>query len=268
MRQSGHHEAIRVGLVVGAGGPTGGPFIHAALGALEEHTGWTAPAASTIVGTSAGAFVAASIDSTTLMATPAQLSALSALDNGALFAAGLHHRLVSIVRHGGGLLVARVAPRSRPVANYHVPPPPYHHGAAVVTVVRNNGRRVVHALDIATSAETVVRASAAIPGANAPVEIDGELHVDGAVYSAANADLVAVDDHDAVVVIAPMVGDAGGSIVDRSHRAQLRTQLAPWVRSSKPTIVVVPNEVEHADRRNREAFERAGVQAVERLVTK
>ena len=55
----------RVALVVGAGGPTGGPFIWAALNAIEERTGWVASSADQIVGTSAGAFVASRFDSKT-----------------------------------------------------------------------------------------------------------------------------------------------------------------------------------------------------------
>ncbi len=266
MRRSDHREVIRVGLVVGAGGPTGGPFIHAALGELSRHTDWTAPAASTIVGTSAGAFVAASIDSLALTTTPAQLSALAALDNGAAYRAGIHHRVAAAVRAGLGALVARATPRSRPVAEYHVASPPYHAGASVVTVVRRTARRVIHELHAVPDAETVVRASAAIPGVNGPVDIDGELHIDGAVHSATNADAIDIATHDAIVVIAPMVAETGGSVLARSHNAQLRAQLAPWVRSTKPTIVVMPNEAEHADRRNREHFERAGVCAVQRLL--
>lgn len=275
MSRSDHHlgpsagrnpSAIRVGLVVGAGGPTGGPFIHAALGELAQHTGWTAAAATTVVGTSAGAFVAASIDPIALTTTNAQLEALASLDNGTSYSAGRRHAIVAAVRLGVGSLLARAAPRSRPVADYRVPPSPYHEGASVVTVARRNGRRAIHQLNTVANAETVVRASAAIPGANGPIDIGGELHVDGAVYSAANADVVDIAAHDAIVIIAPMVAASGGSIVTRSHRAQLRTQIEPWICTGKPTVVVIPNEAEHADRRNRETFERAGVLAVQRLL--
>ncbi|MDW3179297.1 MAG: hypothetical protein R8J94_18015 [Acidimicrobiia bacterium] len=254
-----------VGLVVGAGGPTGGPFIHAALGAIERLSGWTAPAAKTIVGTSAGAFVAASIDPAPQMTTSDHLSAFAQLDNGESYAMGTRHRFVARVRLAGGALLARVSPTARPVAEYTVPSSPYHRAASVVSVERRTARRVSHALHAIEDAEAAVRASAAIPGLNAPIEVDGALHVDGAVHSAANADLIDFDTHDAIIVIAPMVAGSGGSLVARSHRAQLRSELDPWVRSDKPAIIVTPNDVEHADRRDRQTFERAGAEAVRRL---
>lgn len=255
-----------MGLVVGAGGQTGGPFIHAALDELHRLTGWAATSTTTIVGTSAGAFVAASINPSASSPTCEQLDSLRALQNGGVFAPRFRHRPLTWVRRLGGVVVARVAPRNRPFAEYRVPGPPYHPWAEVVTVERGSSRRVVHRLSRVDDAEAVVRASAAIPGLNQPVELDGGLHVDGAVFSAANIDVVSASSHDVLVVIAPMVSAEGGSVFARADRAQLRTQLEPWIRAGKPAIVILPNRAEHVGRRDREAFQAAGRNAVERLV--
>ncbi|MEO6025656.1 MAG: patatin-like phospholipase family protein, partial [Candidatus Binatia bacterium] len=49
----------RIGLVLGAGGATGHAFHIGVLSALEEATGWDPRTADVIVGTSAGAVIAA-----------------------------------------------------------------------------------------------------------------------------------------------------------------------------------------------------------------
>lgn len=136
----------------------------------------------------------------------------------------------------------------------------------MVTVTHRTGTRVVWDLPNATDPDAVVRASAAVPGINRPVEIEGISHVDGAVYSAANVDAVAVADHDAIIVIAPMIPRHGGPIVGRLHRAQLRRELGPWHTEGKPTVVIMPDKAEHEFRRDRHSFEGAGARAVERLV--
>lgn len=255
----------RIGLVVGAGGPTGGPFMYAALDELQLLTSWDPSSAETIVGTSAGAFVAARLAPSTASTTDEQWEALIALANGESFGPRPLDRVVSGIRRGIGVLVAIFTPTRRHFAEYRVPPRPYHQGSLVVTVQRRPGRRVVHRLVGIDDAEAVVRASAAIPLANRPVEVDGSLHVDGAVHSAANADVLAIEDHDAIIVLAPMIGVTGGSVVTRFHRAQLRHQLRPWVRAGYPTLVVLPSESEHRDRRNVETFEPAGRSSVRRL---
>src|SRR4029079_8270982 len=52
-------RAMRVGLVLGAGGVIGGSWLMGALEALEAETGWHAADAELIVGTSAGAVIGA-----------------------------------------------------------------------------------------------------------------------------------------------------------------------------------------------------------------
>ena len=50
---------MKIGLVLGAGGVTGGAYIAGALAALENDLGFDARSADVIVGTSAGALIGA-----------------------------------------------------------------------------------------------------------------------------------------------------------------------------------------------------------------
>lgn len=265
MRVVNSARGVSIGLILGAGGPTGGPFIHAALEELERVSGWSRHAATTIVGTSAGAFVAASLQHTSDETTIAQFRELATLGNVAGLRPRLRHRLATVVRRAGGSVVAAVAPRGRPKADYRVPTGPYHPGAEVITVERGFGKRVRHALIHSPDPQSAIRASAAIPGLNAPIDVSGKLHVDGAVHSAANADIVSPENHDGLVVIVPMISASGGSLVGRFHRAQLRVELRRWIAHDKPAIVIMPNVEEHRVRRDRPSFEQAGRQAVARL---
>src|SRR4051795_11139914 len=49
---------MRVGLVLGAGGVTGGSWLTGALSAIVEQTGWDPGSADVVVGTSAGSVIA------------------------------------------------------------------------------------------------------------------------------------------------------------------------------------------------------------------
>lgn len=253
-----------VALVVGAGGPTGGPFIWSALHALEERTGWAPAMASTIVGTSAGAFVAARMGER-VDADRDAVDRLATLANAQTLRQGLRTRAAGRIRVVAGRLVAAIAPMSRPFAEYTVPEGPYHEGAAAVTVQRRSGRRYRHELREVADPTAVVRASAAIPGLNQPVEVNGVPHVDGAVHSANNVDLIDTDAHRVVVVVSPMIPATGGSLVSRFHRAQLRKELEPWTRDGRSAVVIMPSEAAHAERRDRERYEPEGARAVERL---
>ena len=83
----------------------------------------------------------------------------------------------------------------------------------VVAVELDSGRRVVFGREgapTATPAEAV-RASCAIPAYFEPPLIDGPRYVDGGVHSTTNADLVADEAPDLVLVSAPMSAVRGAS---------------------------------------------------------
>jgi NTE family protein len=88
-----------------------------------------------------------------------------------------------------------------------------HHGDAwpdrpfyVVAVRRRDGARVVFGREGAprTDVAHAVAASCAIPGFFHPVEIDGEIYVDGGVYSPTNADVLDDCELDLLLVSSPM----------------------------------------------------------------
>lgn len=259
-----------IGLVVGAGGPTGGPFIDAALAVIEDRTGWNPATASEIVGTSAGAFVAARIKPVDNPPRPVELEAgvakLRALSNIDKFAASPKTKFGRSLRLIGGRAFALLAPPDRERALYEVASGPYHRGASAVTIEHTWGARRQHDLaDNADQVEQIVRASAAIPYKNGPIKVGGVLHADGAVHSANNVDLLDPDQCPTIVVVSPMVPSSGGKVASRFHRAQLFEELRPWMSDGRAAVVIMPTEQEHARRRDRDAFERAGREAATRL---
>ena len=258
----------RVGLVLGAGGEAGGAFIRGALQALAELAGWHPWSAQTVIGTSIGALRGARLEAapasqpfadtaTRLRQIASQLDPLPPLASD---------RIVVPGRRVGGRLVALAAPAGKQVANYPVGQPPYHPGLHTVAVRRWTGSRHVTRLAGSTQASRVLYSSAAIPSFSAPVELEGNTYVDGAVYSPTNADLVTPSSHDLLIVIAPMVTRDGGPWLGRTHRALLVAELAAWRRAAKPTIVVAPRSADLTSKSDHVAYASIAYDQVERAV--
>jgi NTE family protein len=113
----------------------------------------------------------------------------------------------------------------------------------------DSGERVVFGragAPAATPGEAVA-ASCAIPGVNAPVEIGGGLYVDGGGYSPTNADVLAGQGLDLVIVAAPMsaVPGAARGRRDAELRHACRSLLLAevgWLRwHGTPVAVVEPD---------------------------
>jgi NTE family protein len=105
----------------------------------------------------------------------------------------------------------------------------------IVAVRRRDGRRVVfgrHGTP-ATDVGSAVAASCAIPFYFTPIEIDGEQYIDGGVHSPTNADLLAGLDLDLVLVSSPMSVDlrTARARVDLPIRLRFQHQLRgeTWV---------------------------------------
>ena len=262
-----------IGLVLGAGGPTGGAFIDAALEVFATEAGFEPAMASRIVGTSAGAFVAARI-----RPQPAEGSnsdgdemttLLSSLDNLDSMKATKITQLVRGLRLAGGRAFALLAPPEIDQALYDVAPGPYHPGASAVTIEHTWGtRREYNLAEHIDEAENIVRASAAIPYKNGPIAIGRVKHADGAVHSANNVDLLSPEECPIIIVVSPMVPSSGGTKASAFHRAQLAEELRPWGTNGYSAIVVMPTAEEHENRRNREAFREAGANAARRVFGK
>jgi len=234
------NDARRVGLVLGAGGPVGHSFHVGTLAALAD-AGWDARDADVIVGTSIGAVTGALLRAGI---PPADLyarvngQAMSGDSRARLASATWATMMCDLERHHtpiglpasprlflhlvrrpwrtrAGLLLAAVTPSGQvstaPVAKTvdELLDGGWPSAALWVCAVDlDSGERVVlgrpdsPAVDVGTA----VAASTAAPALFEPVAVDGYRLVDGGLHSPANADVItaAIDELDAVVVLAPM----------------------------------------------------------------
>lgn len=274
----------RVGLVLGGGGVVGQAYHAGALRALEEATGWDPRSAETMVGTSAGAHVAALLR-----------AGLSAPDLAARSAGEqLSPEGRRIVRHIGppepvprprlravgvaspalllrslarpwtaraGTLAAALIPPGRvslePLAartNWLFGRGWCEETLWVPAVRLSDGRRTVFGQEGAPRTEvgTAVAASCAVPGWFAPVTIEGHRYVDGGAHSTTNLDLVAGLGLDLVVVISPMTVARGVTPLrlDYAARAGLRFRLKAETRAVRkagtPVAILQPTAADLA----------------------
>lgn len=231
--------AAKVAVVLGAGGSVGHAFHAGVLSTLADDLGWDARRADVLVGTSAGSIVCAMLRSgvpASDLGRRARGVPLSP-DGTAIFRrAGIGARPTGSpqfkppaarrMASAGGVLRGLAAPWTTSVGSLAAAVLPAGtvsnemietlvDGVAgsswpvmttwIVTVDVDRGRRVVFGRDAVTSTlGRAVRASCAIPAFFEPVEINGARYVDGGVHSTTNADLVADERPDLVIVSAPM----------------------------------------------------------------
>jgi NTE family protein len=264
----------RIGLVLGAGGATGGAFHAGVLAALEEGTGWDPRTAVIVLGTSAGSVTGAALRanlSAADLAARTEGSPLSAEGAALIRAASLSPQIP--------------APSARPALRWHVGPaaPQVLFAAArrpwatrptavvagllpqgtlptsmisdgvaallgdrwpdkplwIAAVRLREGRLVVFGRDgPSVRPADAVAASCAIPGWFAPVVINGERYVDGGVHSLTNAAELADVPLDLVVVSAPL-GHAGWRGLHGATRRAARLQLSLEVQRLRRNGVAV-----------------------------
>ncbi|MCC6765392.1 MAG: alpha/beta fold hydrolase [Deltaproteobacteria bacterium] len=230
----------RIGLVLGAGGATGHAFHVGVLTALEEATGWDPRTADVIVGTLAGAIIAALLRGglsprdlaaralgetlsgdgqkiAAMLGRPVPPPASEPWTWSALFDAADAAYLKRALRRPWeariGALVAAALPNGRIATDHLVGGiarlfgDRWPLGRLWINAVRlGDGERVTFGRagsPPATIAQAVA-ASCAIPGYYRPVEIDGLRYVDGGVCSPTNLDLLADEGLDLVLVSSPM----------------------------------------------------------------
>lgn len=222
---------LSVGLVLGGGGIGGYAYTVATLKALQDATGWDARDASVVVGTSAGANVAAHIragrsvndsydELATLMANPESLQRLKNITRNRKAFRSRPESSTSrqLLRHefsrGTGLrpsrLISAIAPAG-PVSTTLVGDEvrgyttEWPEEELIITAVRlDDGKRVSFDGSQGSRVAMAVEASSAIPGFFTPVEINDVDYIDGGVHSPTNADLLQDHDLDLIVVVAPM----------------------------------------------------------------
>jgi NTE family protein len=253
------YRLAKRGLVIGCGGPIGFTWTVAALAALEEALGWDPRTADVLVGTSAGAEIAAALGSgrsvsDLLAALERRPGADGVLAKHLAYDAGRAPRLPVPTLPAIGLTlaalrgrtsaysgVAGLLPTGRGDAGWlreygealSGPDGWVEHPATwIVAADARTGERVALGSDRAprTSLGEAVAASWAIPGMFPPVEIHGRRYLDGGAVSPTSADLLATYGLDEVVVVAPMTtrGGAAGtglSRVERVLRRQMTAQL-------------------------------------------
>jgi len=276
----------RVGLVLGAGGMIGHAYHAGVLAALEDQLGWDARDASLIVGTSAGSVVgsilragigardlaarstgeplspeAAHLVARSEAATPAgpPLRPRRARGLPRMAAPGMVARAVlrPFWWNRPGVVLAGAIPAGRVPTEWVSAGIRVLYGDAwserplwIAAVRLGDGRRVVFGRDHGArpSVADAVAASCAIPGFFEPVTIDGERYVDGGAHSPTNADLVANEDVDVVIVSSPMSVAGSGSRrrppIDAPARRLCRLYLAREVarlrRRGVPVIAFQP----------------------------
>jgi NTE family protein len=254
----------RIGLVLGAGGATGGAFHAGVLAALETATGWDPRTADIILGTSAGSIAGAMLRAGFSTAdAAARLSGAPLSPEGAarFRAAGLRTGpppaagrpgarswlspsapavLVAAARRPwavrpmavmAGLIPAGVVPTTVISDNVGALLGDQWPAASlwVAAVCLDDARLVVFGQEGAGSPPATpgeaVAASCAIPGWFAPVRIGDRRYVDGGAHSLTNLSRLSGAGLDLVVVSAPL-GRAGRRGYNGAIRQAARVQLA------------------------------------------
>lgn len=230
---------LRVGLVLGGGGLVGEAFHRGVIRALNDVVGWDPRSADVLVGTSAGAIVAASLRASAQAGQ--EPNAGSARDGFRGGPAVTRPGVPSDVRSGGatslpsgflgpalgvlrgaarrpwnarfGVLASGLTPPGRRSLDFLGDGFDSRFGTTwptrplwVVAVERASGRRTVfgRAGCPPASVGRAVAASCALPGWFAPVRIGDIEYVDGGAHSPTNADLLAEFPLDVVVISSPM----------------------------------------------------------------
>ena len=258
----------RIGLVLGGGGTVGQAYHAGVLAALEHDLDWDPRTADVVVGTSAGALTgtflrfgvpahdlsAWAVEAPLSVESERTLERLSDQRRPEFPDIGGRHwlsgwRLPSpqavgrlLRRPWGfpGALASTMMPAGRvdlmdyveaidSVASQSTGQPLW-----VCATRRDDGERVVFGRDAgpAASLTEAVAASCAIPGYFSPVDIAAVEYVDGGMSSPTNADVLADEDLDVVVVVAPMsASDGEASGVDGFMRRWSHRRLDREVRT-------------------------------------
>ena len=270
----------RIGLVLGAGGVTGGAFHAGVLSALNAALGWNPRTASIIVGTSAGSITATTLraglsaadflaraedlplspEGTRLMSNvgpprrppplrptargqrPAEIAAILARAAKRPFSAPPWALLSSLVPEGQ-VSTAMISDTIAGLFPEEWPTEPLW----LCAVRQSDGRRFVFGKhDLRPPLPDVVAASCAIPGFFSPVVIGDEAFVDGGAHSPTNADVLVGEDLDLVIISSPMsatgrsVYQTSGSVVRRWSRALLDAEALRLRRHGIPVVAFQP----------------------------
>ena len=234
------------------------------LDGLEATTGFRPEHAGVLVGTSIGAIGAARIG-------PHIAPETSVIDRllavaGPPPAPTIANRALAGVRRSGGRVAATLsrAGATDPTTWVdHIQP---ETRAQVVSIRRFPPTRRVATIATASDPVGEIAASAAVPFGARPVELDGAPHIDGALWSVTNADLVRPSDVDVLIVLAPLVTTDRGTLVSGLGRHQLASELAAFAEAGVPALTFAPSFAQYLHRRDRDRH-RADGEALARRST-
>jgi NTE family protein len=247
----------RIAIVLGAGGPVASTFHLGVLQGLAQ-VGVHLEDADLVVGTSAGAGIAASLLSgATLDETlSAAITPPSAEDRArmrsSMKAGGRDFRplapaLALQARPGGaglGVALAGLLPTGRlstaPMSRFpSIAEAEWPEHLWIPATRVPDGERVVFGRDLSVPLVDAVEASAAVPGFFVPKLIDGQRYVDGAVRSANSADLAAQSDAE-LVIVSSVQTRPGHSPLRRAARANLARELKVLRAAGKRVLLLEP----------------------------
>jgi len=266
----------RVGIVLGGGGTVGYGWHTGVLRGLQEVVDLDARDAAELVGTSAGSYAVAYVRAglsgddlfrlavgqdvgpesrdlvraagpTGELASPARRR-LRPSDPTVLRAAVRDRRVPTLGALIGGLLPTgdvSAEPYLAPIRNLYAGKP-WPAGLRIPASRQRDGARVVFGAGSGVDVADAVAASSAVPAYMAPVEIRGERYVDGSTTSATNADVLAGEPLDVVIVSAPMSPPADGlrfgrDLPVRAWAARnLRREVLAVVRAGTRVVTLTP----------------------------
>lgn len=252
---------MTVGVVLGAGGPLGWAYHLGVLQGVRDAIGREPANADRIVGTSAGAAIAATLLTGTSQERVLELISTPPTDveRDEMRSVGAAFRqsplralrpvapgLIRCVRHVGvvtalvGLLPAGLFPTlmlRKFAASQEWPQQLW-----VPAVCLDNGQTVVFGRDeIPTTLGDALEATSAVPGLFQPKIIDGARYVDGAVASSTHAATLVPENHEIVLISAPTARPGGGPIRARARRT-LETEAKALRAAGSRTLMLIPND--------------------------
>lgn len=249
---------MRVGLVLGAGGATAWVFHTGVLAAIRDEYRMNPSDATVIVGTSAGASIAAAVragvgssqifDAVTRQPTADERAEmLNVLKTARKTLRPLSPRLArNALSQGKGstyALAGLLPPGWFPTSFLASFPgldefEEWPSGLWVPSVRTSDGDIVVFGKDRCdVPVRVAVQASSSVPGMFRPMVIDGVPYVDGGVASSTHADLMIDAGVDLALISAPMARPARGPFARRARR-MLASEVLDLERAGIETIVV------------------------------
>ena len=254
---------MSVGIVLGAGGPLGWAYHLGVVQGVRDAIGREPADADRVVGTSAGAAIAATL----LAGTPTDevieliSSPPSDADREELRSNGTRLKrdpmralrpvapgLIRCVRHVGittalaGLLPAGPFPTG--MLRQFATTPEWPAQLWIPSVRLDDGRTVVFGRDLTPdSLGDAIEATSAIPGVFQPKTIDGARYVDGGVASTTHAHTLVSEQLDVILISAPSARNGGGPLRARARRSLASENESLRTAGSRTRIVVPDDDV-------------------------